>query len=68
MLFKHFLHDFQMDAKKAQRLLIARALYKNPDYLFLNEATNALDTINEQKIVAALNNIFNNWTITIIAH
>ena len=35
-----------------QRLLIARALYKNPDYLFLDEATNALDTINEQKIVA----------------
>lgn len=32
-----------------QRLLIARALYKKPDYLFLDEATNALDTINEQK-------------------
>jgi ATP-binding cassette subfamily B protein len=38
-----------------QRLLIARALYKKPDYLFLDEATNALDTINEQKIVKALN-------------
>lgn len=51
-----------------QRLLIARALYKNPDYLFLDEATNALDTINEQKIVTALNNVFNNRTVVIIAH
>ncbi|GAB6121417.1 peptidase domain-containing ABC transporter [Dysgonomonas termitidis] len=51
-----------------QRLLIARALYKNPDYLFLDEATNALDTINEQKIVKALNNVFNNRTVVIIAH
>ena len=39
-----------------QRILIARALYKNPDYLFLDEATNALDTVNEQKIVTALDN------------
>jgi len=51
-----------------QRLLIARALYKNPDYLFLDEATNALDTINEQKIVAALNNVFQNRTVIVIAH
>ena len=51
-----------------QRLLIARALYKNPEYLFLDEATNALDTINEQKIVKALNNAFNNRTVVIIAH
>ena len=51
-----------------QRLLIARALYKNPDYLFLDEATNALDTINEQKIVAALNNVFQNRTVVVIAH
>ena len=51
-----------------QRLLIARALYKNPDFLFLDEATNALDTINEQKIVKALNNVFINRTVVIIAH
>ena len=51
-----------------QRLLIARALYKDPDYLFLDEATNALDTINEQKIVAALNNVFKNRTVVVIAH
>jgi ATP-binding cassette subfamily B protein len=51
-----------------QRLLIARALYKDPDYLFLDEATNALDTINEQKIVIALNNVFKNRTVVVIAH
>jgi ATP-binding cassette subfamily B protein len=51
-----------------QRLLIARALYKNPDYLFLDEATNALDTINEQKIVKALNSVFQNRTVIVVAH
>lgn len=51
-----------------QRLLIARALYKDPDYLFLDEATNALDTINEQKIVKALNNVFKNRTVIVVAH
>ena len=51
-----------------QRVLIARALYKDPDYLFLDEATNALDTINEQKIVKALNNVFKNRTVIVVAH
>ena len=51
-----------------QRLLIARALYKKPDYLFLDEATNSLDSINEQKIVKALNNVFQNRTVIVIAH
>ena len=51
-----------------QRLLIARSLYKKPEYLFLDEATNALDTINEQKIVQALNSVFQNRTVIVIAH
>ena len=51
-----------------QRLLIARALYKKTDFLFLDEATNSLDVINERKIVEALNNAFNNRTVVIIAH
>lgn len=53
---------------QCQRLLIARALYKKPDYLFLDEATNSLDAINEQKIVKALDNVFQNRTVLIIAH
>lgn len=51
-----------------QRLLIARALYRDPQYLFLDEATNSLDTVNEQKIVQALGGAFENRTVVIIAH
>lgn len=51
-----------------QRLLIARALYRNPRYLFLDEATNSLDTLNEKKIVQALGSAFENRTVIIIAH
>lgn len=51
-----------------QRLLIARALYKAPPYLFLDEATNALDAINEHKIVKALNEAFEERTVVVIAH
>lgn len=51
-----------------QRLLIARALYRNPKYLFLDEATNALDTKNESKIVAAPQGAFKQRTVVVIAH
>ncbi|MBD1424444.1 peptidase domain-containing ABC transporter [Sphingobacterium arenae] len=51
-----------------QRVLIARALYKNPDFLFFDEATNSLDTINEQKIIASLENVFKNKTVIVVAH
>lgn len=51
-----------------QRVLIARALYKNPDYLFFDEATNSLDTINEQKIVNALDEVFKDKTVIVVAH
>lgn len=51
-----------------QRLLIARALYRDPRFLFLDEATNALDTVNERKIVEALNAAFEHRTVVIIAH
>ena len=51
-----------------QRLLIARALYRNPKFLFLDEATNSLDVINERKIVDALNGAFKNRTAIVVAH
>jgi len=51
-----------------QRLLIARALYKNPSFLFLDEATNALDAINEHQIVQALNQAFEKRTVVVVAH
>lgn len=51
-----------------QRMLIARALYKNPSFLFLDEATNALDAINEHQIVKALNHAFEKRTVVVVAH
>ena len=51
-----------------QRLLIARALYRNPQMLFLDEATNALDTVNEARITAALSEAFTDRTVVVIAH
>ena len=51
-----------------QRLLIARAVYKNPDFLFFDEATNALDANNERVIVENLANFFENKTVVVVAH
>lgn len=51
-----------------QRILIARAIYRNPDYLFLDEATNALDTANERVIQNNLNSFFKDKTVVIVAH
>ena len=51
-----------------QRILIARAVYKNPDYIFLDEATNSLDTNNEKSIVEKLDFFFKGKTAVIIAH
>lgn len=51
-----------------QRLLIARALYKNPDFLFFDEATNSLDTKNETEITQNLNNTIKGKTSVVIAH
>ena len=51
-----------------QRILIARAVYKNPDYIFLDEATNALDTNNERIIMENLNRFYKGRTVIIVAH
>lgn len=51
-----------------QRLLIARAVYKNPDFLFFDEATSALDANNEKVIMDKLNTFFKNKTVMVIAH
>ena len=53
---------------QAQRILIARALYKNPDYLILDEATSALDSNNEKIILESFQKLFNNKTVVVIAH
>lgn len=51
-----------------QRLLIARAVYKNPDYLYFDEATNALDANNEKVIMENLDRFFEGRTVVVVAH
>ena len=51
-----------------QRILIARAVYKNPDFIFLDEATNALDANNEKEIMEQLHRFYVGKTVVIVAH
>ena len=51
-----------------QRILIARAVYKNPDFIFLDEATNALDAKNERAIVENLEQFYKGRTVVVVAH
>lgn len=51
-----------------QRILIARAVYKEPDFLFFDEATSALDTFNEMLILENIKAAFKNKTIIIVSH
>jgi ATP-binding cassette subfamily B protein len=51
-----------------QRILIARAVYKDPEYIFLDEATNALDANNEKMIMENLNLFFRGRTVVVVAH
>ncbi len=51
-----------------QRILIARAVYKNPDFLFFDEATNALDANNEKAIVENLQEFYKGKTVIVVAH
>lgn len=51
-----------------QRLLIARAVYKDPEYLFFDEATNSLDANNEKTIVENLQQFFKGRTVIVVAH
>lgn len=57
-----------MSTGQKQRLLIARAVYKNPEILFFDEATSALDANNEKEIMRKLDIFFKDKTVVIIAH
>ncbi len=57
-----------MSTGQKQRLLIARAVYKDPEMLFFDEATSALDANNEKQIMEKLNIFFKNKTVVVIAH
>jgi len=51
-----------------QRILIARAVYKNPEFLFFDEATNALDANNEKVIMENMNQFYKGRTVVVVAH
>ncbi len=51
-----------------QRILLSRAIYKEPEYLFLDEATSSLDAENEREIMENLNDFFKGRTVVIVAH
>lgn len=51
-----------------QRMLIARAVYKDPEYIFFDEATNALDANNEKVIMENLETFFKGRTVVVVAH
>lgn len=58
----------ELSKGQKQRILIARAVYKNPDYIFLDEATNSLDANNEKSIVDNLRAFYKGKTVVIAAH
>ena len=62
------LNGYGISQGQKQRILIARAIYKDPEYLFLDEATNALDANNEKIIIQNLNKFFTGKTVVIVAH
>ena len=51
-----------------QRILIARAIYKNPQYIFLDEATNSLDSSNESQVMENLYSFYTGKTVVVAAH
>ncbi len=57
-----------VSAGQKQRILIARAVYKNPDYIFFDEATNSLDANNETVIMKNLGEFFHGRTVIVVAH
>ena len=57
-----------LSSGQKQRILIARAVYKEPDFIFFDEATNALDSSNEKTIMENLGSFFRGKTVVVVAH
>jgi ATP-binding cassette, subfamily B, bacterial len=57
-----------ISAGQKQRILIARAVYKNPDFMFFDEATNSLDANNEKVIMENMQEFFKGKTVVVVAH
>lgn len=58
----------ELSQGQKQRILIARAVYKNPEFIFLDEATNSLDASNERAIVENLDKFYKGKTVVVVAH
>ena len=58
----------EISSGQKQRILMARAIYKNPEFLLFDEATSALDAKNEKEISKNLEAVFRNRTVLLIAH
>ncbi|WP_018616398.1 peptidase domain-containing ABC transporter [Segetibacter koreensis] len=57
-----------LSSGQTQRIILARAIYKNPSYLFLDEATSALDANNEKTVIENLSEYFKGRTVVVVAH
>ncbi|WP_326982460.1 peptidase domain-containing ABC transporter [Chryseobacterium sp. MYb264] len=58
----------QLSGGQSQRILIARAVYKNPEFLFFDEATSSLDANTEKEILNNLRDFFIGRTVVVVAH
>jgi ABC-type multidrug transport system fused ATPase/permease subunit len=61
-------HGIRLSGGQRQRIGIARALYKDASVLLLDEATNALDGLTEQELIATLGRLRGRYTIVLVAH
>lgn len=61
-------HGTGLSQGQKQRILIARAVYRDPAFIFLDEATNALDAKNERAIVENLSGFYKGRTVVVVAH